>query len=274
MRQPSARLPLLRALPRTAAVACVLAATLLGGCALNRGPAIGTHGGPTITSSSKLTDAQLAQATQAWGQRYDKNPGDRATILNYAAALRLSGQTDQAVAVLQKGMIAFKKDRAISASYGKALAANGDFEQALTVIRSAQTPDRPDWALLSAEGAILDQVGQGNAARQLYAKALGIVPEEPSVLNNMGLSYLLAGELTKSEEVLRRAAAQPKATSRIRQNLALVLGLQGRFAEAEAVASNELDPQQAAANVAYLKSMMTQANTWKDIESSEKKRAG
>ena len=42
-----------------------------------------------------------------------------------------------------------------------------------------------------------------------------------------------------------------------RQNLALAVGLQGRFDEAEAIAKAELSPQQAEANVAYLQSMLT-----------------
>ncbi len=246
-------------------------AVLVSACTTGA-PVIGRHGGVDVTGSVRLSEDQIGQTARAWGQRYDRDPNDRATILNYAAALRLNGQTDQAVAVLQKGMIKFKDDRSMSASYGKALAANGDFEQALKVIRGAQRPDRPDWALLSAEGAILDQIGQGAAARQLYVKALAIVPEEASVLNNLGLSYLLSGDLDKSEEMLRRAAASPKASSRIRQNLALALGLQGKYGEAEAVARNELDPQQAAANIAYLKSMMTQADRWKEIEAGDRKK--
>jgi Flp pilus assembly protein TadD len=42
----------------------------------------------------------------------------------------------------------------------------------------------------------------------------------------------------------------------VRQNLALVVGLQGRFAEAETIARAELPPEEAAANVAYLRQML------------------
>jgi hypothetical protein len=38
----------------------------------------------------------------------------------------------------------------------------------------------------------------------------------------------------------------------VRQNLALAVGLQGRFAEAESIARADLPPDEAAANVAYL----------------------
>ena len=42
----------------------------------------------------------------------------------------------------------------------------------------------------------------------------------------------------------------------MRQNLALVVGLQGRFQDAETIASADLPPDQAAENVAYLRRMM------------------
>jgi Flp pilus assembly protein TadD len=43
----------------------------------------------------------------------------------------------------------------------------------------------------------------------------------------------------------------------VRQNLALVVGLQGRFAEAESIVKADLPPDEAAANVAYLKQMLS-----------------
>ena len=44
----------------------------------------------------------------------------------------------------------------------------------------------------------------------------------------------------------------------MRQNLALVVGLQGRFQEAETIARADLPPDEAAANVAYLRRMLAQ----------------
>jgi Flp pilus assembly protein TadD len=69
---------------------------------------------------------------------------------------------------------------------------------------------------------------------------------------------LLSNELPDAEYNLRRAATLPGADSRVRQNLALVLGIQGKYDEAIQVARAELDPRQAEANIAYLRSMMQQ----------------
>jgi Flp pilus assembly protein TadD len=256
---------MLFSLRRSALLALLLPLALASaGCANNR-PVLTTRGDVSVTGSvDRMTDSQIAAAASAWGQRYDADPKNRTNILNYAAALRLGGRTDQAVAVLEKGMVATQNDPEMSAAYGKALAANGNFDQALRVIRQTQQPDRPDWKLYSAEGAILDQQGNPAEARAAYQKALQIAPGEASIYNNLALSYLLAGDVANAETTLRKAAALPGATSRIRQNLALVLGLQGKFKEADAIARQELDPAQAETNVAYLKSMLSQTNTWKE----------
>ena len=54
---------------------------------------------------------------------------------------------------------------------------------------------------------------------------------------------------------------------RIRQNLALVVGLQGRFEEATTLAQQDLPAEQVQENMAYLKKMLSQPNTWQQISS-------
>ena len=62
--------------------------------------------------------------------------------------------------------------------------------------------------------------------------------------------------MPKAEETLRRAYASARADARVRQNLGLVVGLQGRFGEAESIVKADLPAEEAAANVAYLKQML------------------
>jgi Flp pilus assembly protein TadD len=133
----------------------------------------------------------------------------------------------------------------------------GNFQQALDVLGRAHAPDRPDWRILSAQGAVLDQMGRHEDAQHYYETALKIVPDEPSVLSNLGLSYALSKQLPRAEATLKRAAAGQRVDPRVRQNLALVVGLQGRFAEAESIARADLPAEEASANVAYLRQMLT-----------------
>src|SRR4029079_14993806 len=133
-------------------------------------------------------------------------------------------------------------------SYGRALAEAGQYKQALETLNRAHTPDNPDWRILNAQGAVLDQMGRPGEAQRYYASALKIIPDEPSVLSNLGLSYLLTKDLKNAEDTLRRAVAQPNAEPKVRQNLALVVGLRGRFEEAEKIARSDLPENEAAAN--------------------------
>ena len=238
---------------RGLAGALLIAQMALAGCTTGSGVDRGTTG----SVGKPMTAADFQQSVSYWGGRYTKDPASKENALNYAAALRRVGNTDQAVAVLQKAAIRYSTDRDVLAAYGKALAANGQFQLALDSVRRAQTPDQPDWRLLSAEGAILDQLGQADNARTLYQRALAIKPNDPTVLSNLGISYVLTNQLPDAEKVLRVAVAQPGADSRVRQNLALVVGLQGRFAEAQQIARTELSPQQAEENVAYLQAMLS-----------------
>src|SRR5256714_6065877 len=201
-------------------------------------------------ASDPRRDADLYQ------ERYRADPKDADAALKFGKALRASGQRAQAVAVLEQATIAHPGNKLLLAAYGRALADNGNFQQAFDVLGRAHSPDDPDWRLLSAQGATLDQLGRYEEARQYYASALRIAPDEPSVLSNLGMSYVLSKELPKAEETLRRAQATGRADARVRQNLALAVGLQGRFAEAETIVKADLPADEAAANVAYLKQML------------------
>lgn len=261
-----------RALAPSRPILGLLAAALLSGCAntssMHTGSIASRQAEAVLPAErvASMSAAELDTMTRAYGASYETNPQDKATGMAYASSLRMTGRNDQSLAVMQQMAIAHPQDRDVLAAYGKALAGAGELEKALDAVRRAQTPDHPDWGLLSTEGAILDQLGQTGPARVLFQKALDIRPNEPSVLSNLGMSYLMANDLANAERVLATAVVQPGADSRVRQNLALVVGLQGRFDEAERIAAGELSPEEAAANVAYLRGVLSQRNTWAELE--------
>lgn len=243
----------------------LMAGVLAAGCATD----------PRTTSSVKkpvaqMTVAELGEASRDYGRLYERKPKDKNVGLAYASALRMTGRVEQSLAVMQQMVIHHPEDREVLSAYGKALAAAGNLEKALSVVRKAQRPDQPDWKLYSAEGAILDQIGQQDQARVMYRRALDIVPNEPSVLSNLGMSYVLGNDLRAAETYLRKAINQPGADSRVRQNLALVIGLQGRFGEAEKIARGELPADEAEENIAYLRQMLSQQNAWNQLEAEDR----
>ena len=189
----------------------------------------------------------------------------RDVALNYAAALQRTDRTDQAVAVLQKTTINFPEDRDVLAAYGKALAANGDLQQALETIQRAQTPDKPDWRLMSAEAAILDQIGQNDEARKLYAQALELAPNEPTILSNY--AHVVRADRrarAKPRSCCARRSRRPAPTAASARTLRWSSACRGASTRREKIAGAELSPEQAAANVAYLKQMLYAAEQLAD----------
>lgn len=260
MRPQSARTTHLLA---SAAIVGFLALSMAG-CTTTNDDITGSIGAPQAPQAPR-TDADWRRSLEVWGARYRANPGDIDSAIAYARALRATEQRAQAVAVLEQASIRNPHSMPLLGAYGRALADAGQYPQALDALGRAHTPDNPDWRILNAQGAVLDQMGRHAEAQRHYDAALKIVPNEPSVMSNLGLSYALMKDLKRAESTLRLAVAQPNASQKVRQNLALVVGLQGRFAEAEKIASADLPEAEAAANVAYLRQMLSQQNTWKQL---------
>jgi Flp pilus assembly protein TadD len=237
----------------------------LGGCAKDRAETTGS-----ISRSATLAPPDWRQRAEALSEQYNRNPNDPQIAIAYAQALRGNDQQAQAAAVLQQASIKHPRNQAVLGAYGRALADTGQYQQAFDVLSRAHTPDNPDWRILNAQGTVLDQMGRHAQARRYYDTALKIVPNEPSVLSNLGLSYLLTHDLPRAEKTLRTASMQPHAEPKVKQNLALVLGMEGKMTEAEKVAAGNLPPEQAEARVAELRSTVAQqnaqhkqANPWK-----------
>lgn len=238
-----------------------VATLALSACASNRASMTDPIATGSITGDAGSV-AQLAE-------RYKAHPRDKVTVIYYAAALRAAGQPEQAVSVLEAGVSVFRNDIDIKIAYAKALTAAGRFDQALNVADSAIDPTSPDWNALLVKGAIYDQSGKNAAARAIYTQALLLAPNEASLEANMGLSFAMTNELEKAEQHLRRAVGMRGATSQIRQNLALVIGLQGRFEDSRALFARELPPEQVEANMSYIRALLTQQNRWDLIKGSE-----
>lgn len=245
-------------------------ALALAGC-LGRDPAATTG---SIGATGAAPAARYAALSEI-GKRYERSPEDPGLAVAYSGALRANNQNAQAVAVLQQAAIRNSHDLTVLGAYGKALADAGRLKEAADVLARSHTPERPDWRILSTQGSVADQMGDFDGAQRYYETALRLAPGEPSILSNQGLSFALAKRLPQAETILRQAAQSPRADARVRQNLALVLGLEGKFGEAEAVLQRDLAPADVATNMAAIRSMISQPNSWNAIRKSagERKQA-
>lgn len=249
------------------ALLALASATMLAGC--NTSTSRFDSAGNINTAS---TAPASIEAIAELGRKWEANPSDVNKGLAYANALESAGQKDQQLKVYGKLYQLNPDNTKIAGLFGRKLLMAGRSTEALAPLERAAAASDADWRIHSALGSAYDQQGLYQKARSEYQKALTADPQNLSILNNMAMSYALEGNLKEAEAMLRQADALPrsKAEPRIRQNLALVVGLQGRFDEATALAREDLPPEQVEENMAYLKKMLSQPNTWQQISAGGK----
>jgi Flp pilus assembly protein TadD len=229
-------------------------------------------GKPAAAAAARLDDSKASAAPKAsaqereiaermdplsraafWASQVSADPKDATAGIRLAAALRNLGryqeayEATQAVLVLQPNNV-----EALLETARIALADNQGFF-AIAPARKAMAIAPKDWRAPSLLAVGCDQAGRPAEAMAAHKQAMAVAPGNPLVLSNAAMFYAGQGDKTQAEALLRKASALPGATIKVRQNLALVLGLQGKFAEAETLAREDLPPQMAENNLAYLR---------------------
>jgi Flp pilus assembly protein TadD len=251
-----------RAVSRPAIFFLLASAVILTGCSKTTAQFTGASNLATASTTPTSYEA-LAEL----GEKWRASPKDVNKGLAYANGLESLGQKNEALGVYQKLVEADPGNAKLAGLYGRKLMMAGKLEQAIPLLESAEKMGDSDWRVMSALGSAYDQKGLYPKAREQYAKALAADPQNLAVMNNLAMSYALEGNLKQAETELRAADALPRSRSepRIRQNLALVVGLQGRFDEATKLAQQDLPPEKVQENMAYLKKMLSQPNTWQQV---------
>ena len=245
-------------IPMLAAAGLLLALSL---------PITGCSTAPRAGNPMASTQAPSADELAALAKAYQQAPGDIGKGMAYAAGLNASGQADQGLDVMGNLAALHPADANLQATYGKALVREGRGAEAIAILTGPALQASRDASIYSALGSAFDQTGAHLEARAAYNQALELKPGDTATLNNSAMSYMLQGDPAKAEELLRQAlAGKPSVDPRIRQNLALAIGLQGRFDEAREVASKDLPQEDVEANLAYLEKMLAQQDTWRELK--------
>lgn len=233
----------------------------------------------------KATREQRALADRAdaltrsvfWNQQLQADPNDTEAGVKYAAALRALNKPLEAAKAAESVLILSATNVEAMLEVGRArIQANQAF-YGIEPLRRATTLAPRDWRAWSLLGVSYEQVQRPDDAVAAYEQALRLSPDNPSALSNLAMFHAARGEAAKAEPLLRRAAARPDAAKEVRLNLAMILGVQGNLKEAERVLREELPPEQANNNLAYLQAFHSKpapaagsaapARTWESLKS-------
>lgn len=213
------------------------------------------------------TPEQIAQAERSdpitranfWSNEYQKDPANLDITVSFLRALRSINSHDRLAEIASTAIAIHPTGYELFLELGRSFMAQERFNDAAQAFaRSADFSPATDAAPLAALGLAFDRMEDHRQAQQAYELALEREPNRVSTLSNYGLSLALTGQIQAAETALRRAVEAPGADGRVRQNLALILGLQGRFDDMVAVDPNA-PIRTVEANKAALRAMMMPA---------------
>jgi Flp pilus assembly protein TadD len=164
--------------------------------------------------------------------------------LTLGQSLRDRGANTEAFAVFAAAHRRYPRDSRLLSAYGRQALRMGEEALAARLLRQAIEADPNDWRALSAHAVLEGRQGRNANARIAFVQAQSLSADDPVVLNNLGISYLLDGNAERAAALFRQALLSLKLNrmkaARIRRNLAVALAVSGDFATAERLAARSL----------------------------------
>jgi len=223
-------------------------------------PAASAPAAPKAAGFKPATKAEIEAALRAdplqqsifFNDQFEHNPTDAKMGLYLSNALRALGRYPEAADIAHRVLLFAPDNTDILLAAARAHIADNNAFFAIDPLQHVIELRPKDWQAYSLLGVAYDQTKRPDEAQTAWNQALALSPDNPAVLTNMAMAKVTRGDFTGAEPLLRTAVAQPGVTVQIRQNLALVLGLEGKMTEAESLLRRDLPPQQADAALAWL----------------------
>ncbi len=200
------------------------------------------------SASEALEKGDIRRAGQFYKQLYDTPKISAADKRRYtvglAEASRRNGDPEGAITLLDKVLKDDPQNVEALEGKGLALLSQGKVQDAGRQFESVMALDTKRWRTLNALGILFMTKDMVPEAMAYYTEALKYSADNPSVLNNIGLSFAIEKRYDKAVEALEQASRMASGdTVRKRQidlNMAMVLGISGDTDKAREIASRYL----------------------------------
>lgn len=203
----------------------------------------------TIEKQAKaaLEKGDISRAQQFYEQLISAQKGSKTDILRYkiayAETLRRVNKTDDALSAFDEILDEYPENLDAQEGRGLTLMAMGKATDAGRVFSDIMEKDGKRWRTLNALGILFVTKNMIPEAMAYYTEALKYSPDNPSVLNNVGLSQAVDQNYPRAIQALEQASRIAKSGQRRRQidlNLAMVYGASGDIDTAKDIATKYL----------------------------------
>lgn len=241
---------------------CALGAALMLGACVSTGQGVGAtnSGGAEFESAERAllvsgVDAENAHnyenAISAFGNLYERRPGDAMVLTALLRNLRYGGRAADAVNYVEQKAKDLLTNPLVNFEYAKAQLDAGRKMEALNTLRAVAAQMPENWQVHNAIGIAYDSVDQFDDAIVAYQLALKYSPNSAIVMNNLAISQAMAGRLQAAIQTLEDAAAINRTNTHIRQNLALLYAANGESDKARALAAMDLNAGDLETNLSF-----------------------
>lgn len=220
---------------------------------LSIGAAVFAIGGTAVTGLVTQGHAFATSAPNA------KKAASEAAAARKAIAKR---NADKAVAHAEQAVANDPQNAEYRAILGQAYLLSGRFTSAGQALNDALSLNPEDGRV--ALNLVLAKIAQGDWAG---ARSTLQTHADQISASDRGLAFALAGDPVTAVEILTPAVREPTANAKTRQNLALSLALAGRWAEAKAVASTDVSPEDLDARIMQWASFSRPTNAYDQVAS-------
>ena len=125
-----------------------------------------------------------------------------------------------------------------------------DFEASQKHYQALLQMDPSDGNRLGA-GVVEDVLGHHDKAQNYYRQVIQHSPRHLNAKNNLGLSLFLQGKVTEAESTLKALTERTDTEPRFEMNLAMIYGVSGRSAQAEALLNKYFSVDQVASMLQF-----------------------
>lgn len=135
---------------------------------------------------------------------------------------------------------------------GKIFERQGELGKAKEVYLAVLQQDPGDVKALHRLGIVAARSGNYDQSDSYFEQAYSLAPDDPVLLCDFGYALSLQRRLEEAEFLLEKSVALNPSYTQARNNLALVVGLQGRFNESFAMFRQVGSAAQAHANLGFV----------------------
>jgi len=251
----------MRSLGMTRVMSVLALALALGGCVTTGSdPSSGSVSVPgmderdrsmTRVAIAASESGDHATAINVYRKQSAAYPNRIEPVLALGEALLAVGSADEALPAFQRAVVLDPKSLEGNLGIGRACLALRRLDEASAAFDAVLVRNPHNVRALNGKGVAADLSGRHEEAQNLYLTGLEVAPDDRSLWNNLGLSLTFSRQYRDAVEILTRIATAPGATSRMRQNLALALGLSGKDDAAAQVSRVDLNETAVASNLRF-----------------------